>query len=185
MLDTGRLVHQFRLVFIHAINLASNVLGDDFLSASLRKGMLQLLGSRFGPGTVIRGGGYVYGGDLVTGASCFINRGCYFDFNARIVFGDNVVVGHGVTFITAVHNIGGPARRAARQIGGHAISVGDGAWIGANATILPGVTVGKGAVVAAGSVVNRNVPPNVIVAGVPSKVIKSVQDQPDVGQAYS
>jgi maltose O-acetyltransferase len=79
------------------------------------------------------------------------------------------VVEAAVTFITAKHQIGEATQRAGAMRGA-SIVVGDGAWVGANATILPGVSVGRGAVVAAGAVVSRDVPPNVIVAGVPAKI---------------
>lgn len=143
------------------------------MSCSLRQALLQLLGARFGSGTVIRGGGYIYGGKLITGIKCQINRSCYLDFTESITFGDNVVVGHGATFITAEHPIKDSTRRAG-SVCGRPIVVEDGAWIGANSTILPGITVGKGAIVAAGAVVTKDVPPDVIVAGVPAKVVKKL-----------
>ena len=55
------------------------------------------------------------------------------------------------------------------------IVIGDKVWIGANATVLPGVTIGKGAIVAAGAVVTRDVPPNTIVAGVPARVVREIR----------
>jgi maltose O-acetyltransferase len=72
--------------------------------------------------------------------------------------------------LTTSHKLGPSAHRA----GKHdllPVEIGDGAWIGARATILPGVTIGRGAVVSAGSVVNKNVPPNSIVAGTPARVV--------------
>jgi len=167
-------IGQLKLVLIHLINLSSNVLGNDFLSCRLRLGLLRLLGAKPGAGTVIRGGGYIYGGSLVTGVRCQINRGCYFDFTGPIRFGNDVVVGHGTTFITAEHDIGAATRRAG-AVSGRPIVVEDGAWIGANVTILPGVIIGKGAIVAAGAVVTKNVPANKHVGGVPAKVIRELQ----------
>lgn len=164
---------QLGLALTHFINLISNILGNDFLSCKLRKMLLSLQGVSLGKGTVIKGGGYIYGGKLSTGVRCHINRNCYFDFTAPITFGNNVVVGHGVTFITAKHQIADAARRAG-AVTGAPITVEDGAWIGANSTILPGVSIGKGAVVAAGAVVTKAVPASVIVAGVPAKQIKAL-----------
>jgi maltose O-acetyltransferase len=161
---------QLWLVFVQdTINLVSNILGEDYLSMIVRRGLLRLYGARFGPGTLHIGKSFFGGARLVTGSGCYIGRGCFLDFSAPITLGSNVVVGHGVTFITAKHQIGEATQRAGAMRGA-SIVVGDGAWVGANATILPGVSVGRGAVVAAGAVVSRDVPPNVIVAGVPAKI---------------
>jgi len=167
---------QIEVILVHIINLISNVIGNDFISCLIRKNLLQLLGSKFGSGTVIRGGSYFYGGELVTGVKCQINRGCYFDFTGQITLEDNVVVGHGVTFITTEHKIQDSARRAG-PVYGCPILVKDGAWIGANSTILPGITIGKGAIIGAGAVVTKDVPNNVIVGGVPAKIIKALDSE--------
>lgn len=160
---------------VHIVNLISNMLGVDPFSCRVRQRLFEWLGNQFGPGTYIWGGNtYIGGGKLTTGANCFINRGCFFDFNGPVTFGDNVVVGHGATFITADHQIGNATRRAG-PIVGKPIVIENGAWIGANVTILPGVVIGQGAVVGAGAVVTKNVPANTVVAGVPAKVIKELE----------
>jgi maltose O-acetyltransferase len=164
---------QLQLVFIHLINLTSNILGNDFLSCTLRRYLISLLGVQLGSRTIVRGGSYIYGGKLTTGKNCQINRSCYFDFTEKIVLGNNVVVGHGATFITAKHDIGNATQRASAVLG-YSIVIEDGVWIGANTTLLPGITVGKGAIVAAGAVVTKNVPPNTVVAGIPAKVIREM-----------
>jgi maltose O-acetyltransferase len=165
------LENQFNILLIHSSNLLSNLLGDDFISCLLRRYLFQFSGIKVGLGTVIRGGSYICGSGLTTGLNCQINRGCYFDFTASIIFGDNVVIGHGVTFITAGHQIGDATRRAGAVMG-CSITIEDGVWIGAHATILPGVLINRGAIVAAGAVVTKNVPPNCVVGGVPAKTIK-------------
>lgn len=165
---------QLKLVFVHIVNLVSNILGNDFFSCYLRRILLRLLGIQLGAGTIIRGGGYLYGGGLVSGARCQVNRGCYFDFTSSIILGDDVVVGHGVTFITAEHEIADPTCRAG-SVFGRPIVVGNGVWIGAKATILPNIVIGSGAIVAAGAVVTKDVLPNVIVAGIPAKVIRELK----------
>lgn len=170
---TSTISEQLQLIFIHIINLLSSILGNDFLSCILRKHSLSLLGIKFGDGTTIRGGSYFYGGGLTTGINCQINRNCYFDFTQSVIFGNNVVIGHGVTFITAEHKIGSSAHRAG-SAQGKAIIVEDGVWIGANSTVLPGITVGAGSVIAAGAMITRNVPSNVVMGGVPAKKIKDL-----------
>lgn len=171
-----RVIQQLRSILHHLTNVVVNdLLGNDIASCAVRKTFLKLMGNNLGAGTNVKGGCYFYGGGLITGKDCFINRGCYFDFSAPITFDDNVVVGHGVTFITAVHNVCTKKRRAGRDVTGQAIQIGSGTWIGANATILPLVTIGQGVIIAAGAVVTKNVPDNVMVAGVPAKEIKTLE----------
>jgi maltose O-acetyltransferase len=162
------------MFFVHLVNLTSNALGDGGISRRLRRELLKLLGSHFGDRTFIKGGGYIYGSGLTTGSQCFINRNCYFDLSGPIILGNNVVIGHGVTFITAEHQIGDATRRAGPAIG-RKIMIQDGAWVGANVTILPGITIHKGSIIAAGAVVTKDVPPHVIVAGTPARVIRELE----------
>ncbi|NER49778.1 MAG: hypothetical protein F6J92_24415 [Symploca sp. SIO1A3] len=80
-----------------------------------------------------------------------------------------------MTFITTEHKIQDSARRAG-PVYGRPILVEDGAWIAANSTILPGITIGKGAIIAAGAMVTKDVPSNVLVGGVPAKMIKGLDE---------
>ena len=173
-----RLLLQMQYVQVHVANGISDFLGNDALSCWLRKQLFTLLGMRIGPGTTLRGGSYLYGGRLTTGKNCQVNRGCYFDFTGPITFADNVVVGHGVTFVTAEHDIGGADRRAGHSVVGQPIVVESGVWVGANALILPGITVHTGAVVAAGAVVTKDVPAQALVTGVPARVVRYLEPQP-------
>ncbi|OUC13546.1 MAG: hypothetical protein B0A82_16685 [Alkalinema sp. CACIAM 70d] len=157
------------------MNLISNFLGNDFIGSQLRIGLLKTLGIQIAKRCTVRGGSYFYGADLVLGEKCFINRNCYFDLSAPVILEDNVVIGHGVTFITADHEIAGADRRAGKAIG-RSIKIERGAWIGANVTLLPGITVGAGSVVAAGAVVTKSIVPNTVVAGVPAKHLRELPD---------
>ena len=108
---------------------------------------------------------------VTIGTNCWVNDGCTFDTSAEITLGNGVALGHEVMLLTSTHEIGPQFYRAGRSID-LPIIVGDGAWIGARAVVLPGVTIGRGAVVAAGSLVNRSVADNVLVAGVPARVVR-------------
>lgn len=115
-----------------------------------------------------------FGGDNVSfGTGVFVNRGVGFDNSAQIVIGDHVSIGHDVLLCTSTHEPGTSAKRAGRSIG-EPISVGAGTWIGARALILPGVTIGRGCVIAAGAVVADDCEPNGVYAGVPARRIRDL-----------
>lgn len=103
----------------------------------------------------------------------FVNRGCVFDNSASIEIGERVMVGMEVMFVTSTHALGSSERRA-MEVTSAPIVIGDGSWIGSRATILPGVTIGVGCVVGAGSLVREDCQPNGLYAGVPAKRIKSL-----------
>lgn len=112
------------------------------------------------------------GKNISIGKNVFINSGCRFQDHGGITIGDGALIGHNVVMATLNHDID-PQKRS--DMHPAPIFVGDNVWIGANATILAGVTIGDGAIVAAGAVVTKNVPPNVIVGGVPAKIIKRIE----------
>jgi acetyltransferase-like isoleucine patch superfamily enzyme len=158
------------------VYLGSGSLGDDWLGRRLRIALLRLFGARLAPGASFHGGSYfTVPGNLIVGAGSFINRNCYFDLEGRLTLGENVTVGHGTTFVTTEHEVGGSAHRCGPSIP-RSISVGDGAWLGANCTVLPGVRIGPGAVVAAGAVVRSDVPADWLVAGVPARLIRDLNE---------
>jgi acetyltransferase-like isoleucine patch superfamily enzyme len=102
------------------------------------------------------------------GAYCFINFDCLLDSLGGLTIGDRVSLAPGVSLITTSHAIGGPEMRCG-EIYWAPIIIGDGVWIGANATVLPGISVGPGAVIAAGAVVTADIEPNGLYAGVPAR----------------
>lgn len=111
------------------------------------------------------------GKNITVGNNVFINACCCFQDQGGISIGDGTLIGHGVVLATINHGFP-PEERGDNYP--TPIAIGRNVWIGSHATILPGVTIGDGAIVAAGAVVNRDVPPNVIVGGVPAKLIKKV-----------
>lgn len=142
----------------------------------LRALVLRGAGFNIGAGAIVLGTPVVGGSGnvnsrLTTGRGIFINARCFLDLSAPVYIGHRVSFGQGVTVLTESHDIGTSDRRAASRFVAP-VAIGDGAWIGARSVILPGVTIGTGAVVAAGAVVTRDVPPNTIVAGIPAKPIR-------------
>ena len=105
------------------------------------------------------------------GERVFINMGCKFQDQGGIFIDDDALIGHNATLCTLNH-LPDPAQRAGMIA--KPIHIGKKVWLGANVTILQGVTIGDNAIVAAGAVVTKDVPANAIVGGVPSKVIKMI-----------
>jgi acetyltransferase-like isoleucine patch superfamily enzyme len=95
-----------------------------------------------------------------------------FDSESTITIGNNVTISYGVNLIAGGLDSSGGVNRREHIMA--PIVIEDNVWIAAQAVILSGVTIGHGAVIAAGSVVNRDVPPNTLVAGVPARVIKTL-----------
>lgn len=108
------------------------------------------------------------------GREVFINFGCTFLDQGCITLEDGVFIGPGVKVITENHPEE-PSKRHTLKTA--PVTIRNNAWIGAGAIILPGVTVGRNAIVAAGAVVTKDVPDNVIVAGVPAKVMREIQQE--------
>ena len=112
------------------------------------------------------------GVNTVIGENVFINMGCKFQDQGGIFIDDDALIGHNATLCTLNH-IPDPAQRAGMIA--KPIHIGKRVWLGANVTVLQGVTIGDNAIVAAGAVVTKDVPANAIVGGVPAKVIKMIE----------
>lgn len=105
------------------------------------------------------------------GKRVFINHGCSFLDLGGITIEDEVLIGPQVKLVTENHPLDPKTRKGLVT---KPILIKKNAWIGAGATILPGVTVGENAVVAAGAVVSKDVPDNTVVGGVPAKTLRSI-----------
>ncbi len=114
-----------------------------------------------------------YGYNIRTGKNFYANHGCTILDAAPVTFGDNVMLAPGVLISTATHPLD-PAQRASGEEFAHSITIGNDVWVGMGAKILPGVSIGDNVVVAAGALVNKDVPDNSVVAGVPAKVIRQL-----------
>lgn len=110
-----------------------------------------------------------FGKNITIGKNVFVNSGCHFQDQGGIEIGDGVLIGHNVVLATINHDLD-PAQNRKNHYA--PIKIGAHVWIGSNATILQGVTIGEWAVVAAGAVVNKDVPQKAVVGGVPAKIIK-------------
>ena len=114
-----------------------------------------------------------FGKNIHIGQRVFINSGCKMQDQGEIYIGDDVLIGHNACLLTLNHEMD-PENRA--DMHPKPIHIEDKAWLGSNVTVLPGVTIGEGAIVAAGAVVTKDVESNTIVGGVPAKIIKRISD---------
>ena len=112
-----------------------------------------------------------FGRNITLGKRIFINAGCKFQDQGGVAIGDDTLIGHNVVIATLNHDLA-PGRRA--DMHPAPVAIGRNVWIGSNATILPGVSTGDDAVVAAASVVTRDVPAGAVVVGSPARVVRTV-----------
>jgi len=145
----------------------------------LRPFALRAVGFRIGPGVLMLGTPTITGPagsqrNLVIGRDCVLNIRCHLELGADLVLEDNAGLGHEVMVLTTSHHPGDAFRRWGVPFV-RPVRIGAGAWLGSRSLVLPGVTIGAGAIVAAGSVVSRDVPPHTVVGGVPARVIRRLE----------
>ncbi|QHE53999.1 sugar O-acetyltransferase [Pontibacillus sp. HMF3514] len=116
-----------------------------------------------------------YGYNIHPGKNFYANHQCVILDCCPVNMGDNVMFGPGVQVLTADHPINAQARISGTEMASP-ITVGDNVWIGGGAILLPGVTIGSNTVIGAGSVVNKDIPDNVVAVGNPCKVKKQIED---------
>ena len=167
----------------HNLNIDFNRLHED--ETEERSRILHDLLGHLGENSFIQGPvTFHYGCHTEIGDCTFINFNFTVQDDAKVTIGNHCDFGPNVTIVTPIHPMladeriaypdeDGTPRRLCRA---KPVTVEDGCWIGANAVILPGVTVGKNSVVGAGSVVTRDVPPGVFAAGNPCRVIRELTD---------
>ena len=116
------------------------------------------------------------------GTNIYIGDNFYANFNFTIVddhkvtIGDNVLIAPNVTISVTGHPVHHELRKSGEMFS-FPVTIGNNVWIGSNVVINPGVTIGDNSVIGAGSVVTRNIPPDVVAAGVPCKVLRAITDR--------
>jgi len=135
--------------------------------------LLELLG-QFGEGSEIKPPLRCdYGFRIQVGARTFVNYGLVALDVASIAIGDDVQIGPNVQLLTPTHPID-PDTRRAKWEAAEPIAIGGNVWLGGGVIVLPGVTIGENTVVGAGSILTRDLPPNVVAAGNPARVVRSL-----------
>jgi len=174
-----------RKVLSAAIKYATNHLISHIPSYSVRHAWYRhILGWRMGPNVAIFMGQHVQmakirgSGKVSIGKNTVINWDCMLYTTGGLIIGENVSISAGVWLVTGTHEMNHPQFIDTYK----PIVISDYVWIGMRATILGGVTIGEGAVVMAGAVVTRDVPPYAVVGGLPAKVIRQRELQ---NPAYS
>lgn len=146
--------------------------------------LLQKMGYQIGEGTKIVGPLFCTG-HLVIGKNCWIGKNLTINGNGTVSIGDNCDIAPEVTFQTGTHEIGTHQRRAGNGTNNN-IHVGNGCWICVRSTVLGGVQIGDGCVIAACACVNAAVEPDTIVGGVPARVIRKLEnDETIVAERHS
>lgn len=155
-----------------------------YIGSRIRTMIFRLVGFNIDKGTLfigtptLTGTGNIYD-RLKIGRDSIISWGCYLDLQGTITIGNRVGLSPQISVITSSHSVGSPSNRVG-ELQALPVVIKDGAWIGVRCTILPGVTIHEGAVVAAGAVVTKDVPANTLVGGVPAKMIKKLEENEPV-----
>ena len=172
-----------------AILLQCKFLLVEFLNVSyllipnpLRNWYLRLFGIRIGGGKscIHRGCKFFHVGKMSVGQNTVINFGCYLDNRRGIYIGNNVGIAHN----TKIYTLGHDLNDSQFKTKGAPVSIEDNVFIFSNALIMPGITIGEGAIVLAGSVVAKDVEPWTIVGGNPARKIRDRGHDVDYKQIY-
>lgn len=137
-----------------------------------KRALLRNIGYQIGEGTKIVGP-IINTGKLIIGRNCWIGSNLVVHGNGIVRIADNCDLAPDITFLTGGHSIGEPERRAGDGET-YEISVGSGVWIGARSTIARSICIGDSSVLATCSCVTKSVPCNVLVGGVPARLIKEL-----------
>lgn len=178
-LDAGRTItgdsplhHVMHRVSQDALRVTGQLNGSYHEPERVRELLAQLIGKPVDESVAVFPPFYSdFGKNITLGKRVFINSGCKFQDQGGVVIGDDCLIGHNTVLATLNHDLA-PSRRA--DMHPAPIVIGRNVWIGANATVLSGVTIGDNAVVAAASVVTKDVPDNAVVVGSPARVVRSL-----------
>lgn len=165
----------------HKLNLDYNALYED--QSEERERLIREIVGDIGEGTFIQGPvTFHYGKHTHIGKNGFINFNFTDQDDAEVYIGDNCNFGPNVTIVTPVHPLLADERRGMKDAAGNdthtcyakPVTIGNDVWLGANVVVCPGVAIGDGCVIGAGSVVTKDIPANCFAAGNPCRVIREI-----------
>jgi acetyltransferase-like isoleucine patch superfamily enzyme len=180
-LEGGERAAPHKVLAIRVLNYLTNHVVARFPSFALRRSWYsRVLGATIGRGSGIHLGCYLWfyspgqvrRGGLVIGEHSRVNRDCTLDVRGGVRIGDNVSISPEVMILTAAHGVEDPEFRVETR----PVVLEDHVYVGSRAIVMPGVTLGRGSVVAAGAIVTRDVPPLAIAAGIPARVVGQRSD---------
>ncbi|WP_239512357.1 sugar O-acetyltransferase [Bifidobacterium aerophilum] len=153
----------------------------DFEDAARRRALLERMLGSVGDGVVVEPNFRCdLGCNIHLGAGSFVNYDCVMFDAAPITIGESVWIAPMVGLFTTNHALDYDERAAGGAVS-RPITIGDGAWLGAHVIVLGGVTIGRGAVIGAGSAVTRDVPDNVVAVGNPARVLRPITEADRMG----
>jgi maltose O-acetyltransferase len=152
----------------------NSFLGWDLIPPTLRTLIMQRIGFRVARTACIWGGASLLSRKVSMGQHVFVNVGFFHDGHDELVIEDRVRIGQFVRIITATHEIGPSSQRCSMAVVGKPVRIREGCWIGSGVTLLPGVTVEKGCVVAANAVVQHSTEPDGLYAGNPARRVRDL-----------
>ncbi len=157
----------------------NTVAASSYLGSDARKALYRRLGLEISPEAYDFGPRcYIHSVDISVGARTLINSFCWFENVGRLSIGEGVAVGPHTVIFTSTHHVGSSASRAAGSWYYLPVTLEDGCWIGGRTLIQPGVTIGHGSIVAAGSVVAKDTEPDWLYGGVPAGKIRRLDNEP-------
>lgn len=159
-----------------AFFLVNNIFcGTHSYTFPIKRILLNWCGIYIGRGTKVVGPLRIYG-ELEVGENCWIGTDLKIYGNGKVTIANNCDIAPSVTFLTGTHEIGDYTRRAGKGKNGN-IHIGDAVWIGGNSTIISDIIIKRSSVIGACSLVNKDIPSNVCVGGVPAKIIKNLDEK--------
>lgn len=161
----------------YAFRVVSAALGSELLPARLRTKLMRALGFDISTESCIWAGANFRSRRISVGAGVFINVGFYHDGYELVQIGRNVRIGPFVRIITATHDIGPLDQRGLVEVVGRPVRIGDGCWICAGVTVLPGVEIARGCVVGAYSVVHTSTRPDGLYVGNPARRVRDLDPE--------
>lgn len=168
---------ELNIILTNILSRILNLIGSGTFGCIVRANILRLLGFSIGRGVRFSSDIFIHRryNHVMIGDGSFINRGVYFDAPAPVTIGKHCDIGFNTVFTTTQHVLHTDYRKRRPAFPSKPIVVEDFVWIGCNVIVLDGVTIGQGSVVAAGSVVTKDIPPNSLAMGTPARVVRTLE----------